>query len=85
LTRQGTQHVERGRAPHAPGPERASDLRVGWRLLAVLAGILGSIALRSLPTLGVLLGSLIALALVLRLDLRALARRAVPVLPSSPR
>jgi len=47
----------------------------------VVAGIVGSIALRSLPMLGALLGCLIVLALALRLDLRALARRAVPVLP----
>ncbi|HEY5483754.1 MAG TPA: ATP-binding cassette domain-containing protein [Propionibacteriaceae bacterium] len=73
--------IERGRAPHAPGPESAPELRVGWRLLAVLAGIVGSIALRSLPTLGALLVCLIVFALGLRLDLRALARRAVPVLP----
>jgi energy-coupling factor transport system ATP-binding protein len=81
LTEQVTSSIERGRAPHAPGPERASDLRVGLRLLAVLAGIAASIALRSLPTLGTLLTFLVALALVLGLDLRALARRALPVLP----
>ncbi|HEY5432291.1 MAG TPA: hypothetical protein VIL06_02650, partial [Coriobacteriia bacterium] len=81
MTDEVTGDVERGRAPSAPGPERAPEPRVGMRLLAVLAGVLVSVALQPVAWLAALFVVLVAVAVVARVDVRTLARRAVPVLP----
>ena len=51
------------------------------RLLAVLAGVLVSVALQPVAWLAALFVVLVAVAVVARVDVRTLARRAVPVLP----
>jgi len=51
------------------------------RLLAVLAGVVVSVALQSVAWLAALLVVLVAVAAVARVDVRTLARRAIPVLP----
>ena len=51
------------------------------RLLAVLAGVVVSVALQSVAWLAALLVVLVAVAAAARVDVRTLARRAVPVLP----
>ncbi len=81
MTDEVADNAGRGRAPQAPGPERVRELRVGWRLLAVLAGVSVSTALQSVALLAALLAVLVVFALVARLDVGTLARRAVPVLP----
>lgn len=65
-----------------PDPEPASrELRVGVRLLWVVAGIAASALAQTISLLAALLVALYAGAAVRRLDVRVLARRNIPLLP----
>jgi energy-coupling factor transport system ATP-binding protein len=64
-----------------PDPVTDRGPRVGLRLVSALAGIVVSTLLQTIPLLAVFLVALYAGAVARRLDVRALLRRNIPILP----